>query len=107
MGCAEDTRTVGPALPGCAQACDLDGACGSRPTRHGRASQAAAQQADGDGAFPLLSAQRAVVRRLQGRVHARRPALLLSVDDHRLSYAGLPDLDYPFHDKAVIVTTCG
>ena len=22
-------------------------------------------------------------------------------------YAGLPDLDYPFHDKAVIVTTCG
>jgi putative transposase len=22
-------------------------------------------------------------------------------------YTGLPDLDYPFHDKAVIVTTCG
>ena len=22
-------------------------------------------------------------------------------------YAGLPDLDYPFHDKAVTVTTCG
>jgi len=22
-------------------------------------------------------------------------------------YAGLPELDYPFHDKAVIVTTCG
>lgn len=23
------------------------------------------------------------------------------------SYAGLPELDYPFHDKAVTVTTCG
>jgi putative transposase len=23
------------------------------------------------------------------------------------SYAGLPDIDYPFHDKAVTVTTCG
>ena len=22
-------------------------------------------------------------------------------------YQGLPDLDYPFHDKAVTVTTCG
>ncbi|MER9032411.1 integrase, partial [Mesorhizobium sp. M0674] len=22
-------------------------------------------------------------------------------------YAGLPDLDYPFHDQAVTVTTCG
>jgi putative transposase len=22
-------------------------------------------------------------------------------------YRGLPELDYPFHDKAVIVTTCG
>jgi len=22
-------------------------------------------------------------------------------------YRGLPDLDYPFHDKAVTVTTCG
>jgi hypothetical protein len=22
-------------------------------------------------------------------------------------YQGLPELDYPFHDKAVIVTTCG
>jgi hypothetical protein len=22
-------------------------------------------------------------------------------------YTGLPDLDYPFHDKAVTVTTCG
>jgi putative transposase len=22
-------------------------------------------------------------------------------------YAGLPELDYPFHDKAVTVTTCG
>ena len=29
-------------------------------------------------------AQRAVVRRLQGRVHARQSALLLSADDHRL-----------------------
>ncbi|ESX43421.1 hypothetical protein X761_33015 [Mesorhizobium sp. LSHC424B00] len=26
---------------------------------------------------------------------------------HRASIAGLPDLDYPFHDKAVTVTTCG
>jgi putative transposase len=24
-----------------------------------------------------------------------------------MSYQGLPDLDYPFHDKAVTVTTCG
>jgi putative transposase len=23
------------------------------------------------------------------------------------TYTGLPDLDYPFHDKAVTVTTCG
>lgn len=22
-------------------------------------------------------------------------------------YGGLPDLDYPFHDKSVVVTTCG
>ena len=44
-----------------------------------------------------------MVRRLQGRVQARQRPLLLS----RRLYQGLPDLEYPFHDRDVLVTACG
>lgn len=55
-----------------------------RPPWPGRAPQAKAQQGDGNTTFKRLSAQRSVVCRLQRRVHARRSALLLPADDHRL-----------------------
>ena len=37
-------------------------------------------------------------------------AMAVPADHYQLSprqYQGLPDIDYPFHDKAVTVTTCG
>ena len=49
--------------------------------KHGRKRRYKAQ---GTGAVAAAATQRPLVRRLQGRVHARRPELLLSPDHHRL-----------------------
>ena len=53
--------------------------------RHGLVARRRATS-QGRGDAPLLAppAQRALVRRLQGRVHARRPSLLLPAHHHRL-----------------------
>ena len=70
---------------GVAAAGDQHRPCGARSPRPGaRAGAGGARRADGHGAVAADRAERAVVRRLQGRVHARRSALLLSADDHRL-----------------------
>ena len=54
--------------------------------RHGLVHRRRRRPARGHGhrAVAPDRAERALVRRLQGRVHARRSALLLSADDHRL-----------------------
>src|SRR6266705_2903659 len=55
-----------------------------RSPRPGQAQNGAEEQNQGNRTFPSRPAQRPVVRRLQGRVHARRSALLLSAHHHRL-----------------------
>ncbi len=53
--------------------------------RHGLVTPTAAGtlQSPGNRALAPAAPERSLVRRLQGRVHARRPALLLSADHHR------------------------
>ena len=53
-------------------------------TASSRAANAGAYKAEGTPLSWPRAAQRAVVRRLQGRVHARRPSLLLPAHHHRL-----------------------
>jgi hypothetical protein len=43
-----------------------------------------------------------VVRRLQGRVHARQPAVLLSADDHRLRQPLPADVRSAVHDAGAL-----
>ena len=59
---------------------------GARPAWSGDPPEAAPVPSHGHRALPANDAQRALVCRLQGRVHAHRPALLLSADDQRLRY---------------------
>ena len=81
-GAPEDPGEAGPALSGCAHAGDQHSACGSRPPWLGQTKRAPTQPGNRNAALPPRPAQRPLVRRLQGRVHARRSALLLSADDH-------------------------
>ena len=62
----------------------VEGARGAQSPRPGEAPQAAPQPGYRHAAVLLQQAQCAVVRRLQRRVHARRPALLLSPHHLRL-----------------------
>ena len=55
-----------------------------RPAWSGEAPATSPLPGRGHGALPADHAQRALVRRLQGRVHAHRPAVLLSAHDDRL-----------------------
>ena len=36
-----------------------------------------------------------------------QPALANGLVGGAEAYEGLPEFDYPFHDKSIIVTTCG
>nr|WP_234835619.1 helix-turn-helix domain-containing protein [Sinorhizobium meliloti] len=54
------------ALPGRANAGDLNRARGARPQRAGRAPQATAKQGTGNTTLPTVSSERLVVRRSQG-----------------------------------------
>jgi hypothetical protein len=79
LGRAEDQGKARTALSGRACAGNQHNPCGSRPPRSGQAQNGAAEQGEGNAALSCPPAQRRMVRRLQGRVHARRSALLLPV----------------------------
>ena len=85
LGRAEDPREAqAPAPMGIQPAGDQHRARGARSPRPGQPRRRKPLQGPRHAAVPADAAQRSVVRRLQGRVHARRSALLLSADDHRL-----------------------
>ncbi|HWE49888.1 MAG TPA: hypothetical protein VG273_08870, partial [Bryobacteraceae bacterium] len=65
----------------------------------GTADGVAAHASRRDASFRWLAAERPVVHRLQGRV----PVYTASARP----YVGIPEPNYPFHDKTVLVTCCG
>jgi hypothetical protein len=84
LGGAEDPREAAAAVDRAA-ACRPSAPCMPCSDRHGLGPAAAAPPPQSDRAPRCrgpVRAERAVVRRLQGRVHARRSALLLPADDH-------------------------
>ena len=85
LGRAEDPGAAPAALARGPLSRDQHGACGPRPPRARDPAVAAITSAPhGDAALLARGPQSPLVRRLQGRVPARQPAVLLSADDHRL-----------------------
>ena len=84
LGRAQDPRAAGPApRRRCAGAGQEHHPCRARPPRPGQAHGQAAPARQRHAAVRRRRAQRAVVRRLQGRVQARQRPLLLSAHRHR------------------------
>ena len=84
LGRAQDSREAAPAAPGSAAlSSDQHGARRPGSPRPGAPARPPASPRGGHRPDAAHRTQCAVVRRLQGRVHAREPALLLSADDHR------------------------
>ena len=82
---------------------DQHRACGAGSPRPGAPSAPATRRgADGHRAVLADRAQRALVRGLQGRVHARQSALLLSADDHRLRQPLSARLRGAVHDQGTL-----
>ena len=83
-GAPEDPREAATAVERAAPPGHQHRTRGARPPWPGEAPAPAAARRDWHHAVTPGGAQRPLVRRLQRRVHARRSALLLSADDHRL-----------------------
>ena len=87
LGRTEDPRQADPSIADDQGAGDQHDPRRARSARSGQASQTPTLQGPGHRAQRCACTQRTVVRRLQRRVHARQPPILLSADDHRLPLA--------------------
>ena len=93
LGRAQDSREAASAVPGPHLPGDQHRPCGARSARPGASPPAAAApRATGTALSRPTDAERALVRRLQRRIHARRSPVLLSADDHRLRQPLFADL---------------
>ena len=87
LGGSQDPREAAPRVPDDQAAGGQHGARRARSEQPRQAPQAPPPTGQGHRAACRPRAQRPVVRGLQGRVHARQQAVLLSADDHRLPLA--------------------
>ncbi len=81
---AKDKGTAKKAVSGFPMSRHQHRACRSRSQRPAQAQEKTPLQGQGNRPFQVGATQRAVVCRFQGRVHAYRPALLLSLNHYRL-----------------------